>query len=69
LPKTIIDQCGFTDTAELSLKEDGLLIRPHKNPRDGWDQSFKEMAAKGDDRLLVFPSSSTEWDEEEWEWK
>lgn len=40
---------------------------PATNPREGWEESFAEMAERGDDRLLD-AEATTEWDETEWEW-
>ena len=67
LPKPIIDQCGFEDEVELEVRNHEVIIRPVRRPRHNWEESFKAMAAKGDDKLIEFPT--TKWDEEEWEWK
>ena len=50
--------------------QDGLLvIRPVEQPRAGWDEAFREMAAAGDDALVDEESlHETEWDTTEWEW-
>jgi antitoxin MazE len=36
-------------------------------PREGWAEAFREMAERGDDRLIDEPTP-TVWDAEEWEW-
>ncbi len=38
---------------------------PH--PREGWEESFIEMAEQGNDQLLG-PETETEWDKSEWQW-
>lgn len=69
LPKTLIEQCKFDETVELSVCEDGMLVSPIKKPRAGWSESFKKMAESHDDVLLEIPDESTQWDRDEWEWE
>jgi len=66
IPKTIMEQCGFTDSVDIEIKDDSLILSSHK-VREGWLESFQEMAANGDDELLIDDTISTEYDEE-WEW-
>jgi antitoxin MazE len=40
---------------------------PKSHPREGWEDAFVAMAARGDDRLLD-EETPTDWDETEWEW-
>lgn len=70
IPKTILEQLGLGEEVELSVRDDHLVIRPGSKPRVDWDRQFKQMAERGDDRLLDEPAVSTsEWDADEWEWK
>lgn len=39
----------------------------YHNPRAGWAEAMKAMAAAGDDKMLDEPTP-TKFDEEEWEW-
>jgi hypothetical protein len=43
--------------------------RSRRQPREGWEERFREMARRGDDRML-WPESppSSSFDEQEWEW-
>ena len=70
LPKAIIEQLGLEDEIELEVRPDEIALRPAKRkPRDGWAESFKKMAERGDDALIDGPLPSlTKFDEEEWEW-
>jgi antitoxin MazE len=53
----------------LAAQDNQLVIRPAQRPRAGWDEQFKRMAERGDDRLLDADAASlTEWGEDEWEW-
>ena len=66
IPKTIMEQCGFTDSIEMEIKDGNLVLSPHR-VREGWSESFQEMAANGDDQLLIDDAIATEYDQE-WEW-
>jgi antitoxin MazE len=53
LPKALIAQCDLGEVVELEVADGCIVIRPAPAPpRDGWDDAFGEMAARGDDRLL-----------------
>jgi antitoxin MazE len=70
IPKPIIAQCGFEDEVEFSVQNNTLIIKSLKSSRKGWAAAFKKMAANSDDQLLDSETtSSTDWDESEWEWK
>lgn len=68
LSKTILEKYGFVEKAELIMEEKHIEIRPIKPPREGWDEAFREMHERGEDRLLdddVLDDDLLE----EWEWK
>ena len=67
IPKPILKQCGFDSEVELEVHDKKLVIKPHTSVRKSWAKAFEKMAQNGDDQLLEFPSS--QWDEEEWEWR
>lgn len=52
LPRSLIEQCALEDEIELQVKNDHLVVRAAKKPREGWDEAFAQMHAGGDDRLL-----------------
>lgn len=68
IPKPIIAQCGFKGEVEFSVQNNSLIVRAIKSSRINWDSAFKKMAENQDDSLLD-STSTTEWDENEWEWK
>ncbi|MFQ5849320.1 MAG: AbrB/MazE/SpoVT family DNA-binding domain-containing protein [Candidatus Binatia bacterium] len=69
IPKTILEQCRLSETVELEVEKDRLVIRPARKPRSGWEDAFRLMAQQGDDALLDRESlTSTRWDRTEWEW-
>lgn len=66
IPKALIEQCGFSSEVELRVEEGKLIIS--KPPvREGWEESFREMAESGDDELLL-GDFANQFDEEEWQW-
>ncbi len=66
IPKPLLDQCGFGSEVELEVKNHSLVIRATKQTRKNWENAFKKMARNKDDQLI--DSTSTEWEDSEWEW-
>jgi len=54
---------------EMEVQNGTILIRAPQRPRAGWADAFERMARYGDDTLLDSESTSTSWDDEEWQWK
>ena len=69
IPKPFIEQCGLIDREEMEVQNGTILIRAPQRPRAGWADAFERMARHEDDTLLDSESSSTSWDDEEWQWK
>jgi antitoxin MazE len=67
IPKAVLEQTGLKDEVDLEVRGSELIIRSARKPREGWAEAFREMAARGDDKLLD-PETATEWDETEWTW-
>jgi antitoxin MazE len=67
LPLAILRQCGIRSKVELEIKDNCIIIKPVKTPRQGWAEAFKFMHKEGDDALLVPEEIDTElledWDE------
>ena len=69
IPKPFLEQTGLKGEVELEVQGNQLIIRPVKNPRQGWEEAFCAMAEQGDDQLLDEDlTSKTQWDREEWQW-
>lgn len=66
IPKKILEQCGFGSSVEMEIKNGNLILTAVKT-REGWEESFQEMAANQDDKLLIDDTIATEYDRE-WEW-
>jgi antitoxin MazE len=70
IPKPLLEQTGLQGEVEMLVENNALVIRPIKQPREGWAEAFQEMAQRGEDKLLDSDMPSlTSWDEEEWEWR
>ena len=67
IPKALLEQANLTGEVQLVLEGDHIELRPTGKPRAGWDESFKRMHERGDDRLID-EQVATAWDEEEWNW-
>ena len=53
LSKTILEKYGFVDKIEITMKQNHLELKPVTPPRQGWDEAFKEMHERGEDKLLI----------------
>jgi antitoxin MazE len=40
LPKAVLDQCRFTDAAELTVEDGRIVLTPITAPRAGWAEAF-----------------------------
>ena len=69
IPKLLLDQLGLGEEVEIAAQGDQLVIRPARHPRYNWEERFRVMAERGDDRLLDEEAVSlTQWDADDWEW-
>ncbi len=69
IPPPLLGQFTLGQEVELAVQPFELVIRSVRRPRQGWDEQFRLMAERGDDRLPGEAAVSlTEWDEDEWEW-
>ncbi len=70
IPKLLLRQLQLTRDVELTVKHNQLVIKSSQHPRQGWDEQFRQMAERRDDRLLDKDAVSlTQWDQDEWQWK
>ena len=70
IPKLLLRQLQLHGEVELTVKHNQLVIRQGHHPRQGWEEQFKKMAEKRDDRLLDEDAINlSQWDTDEWQWK
>jgi antitoxin MazE len=68
IPKIWLEQLHLDEEVEMAVQADQLVIRSARQPRQDWEQRFREMHEQQDDgQVDQFPS--TAWDRGEWEWK
>jgi antitoxin MazE len=51
--KSIVEKYKLKDTVELILKNDYIILKPKKIPRENWELAFQEMHENADDKLLI----------------
>ena len=69
IPKVLLEQTGMTEQVEIEVQSSQLVVRPViKTAREGWDEQFQKMASREDDQMLDETVSTSQWDEEEWQW-
>ena len=69
IPKPFLQQSVIAKDVDIEVQGNQIVLRSLRRPREGWEASFRQMASKGDDRLLDEKLlQQTSWDEEEWEW-
>ena len=53
LPKKILEQYNISEKLELILEKGKIILKPKSTSRKGWEKSFEQMNADGDDKLLI----------------
>ncbi len=55
LNKMLLEKYQIEDKVELVMESEYILIKPVRQPRQGWDNAFAEMRRNTDDELLIDP--------------
>ena len=64
IPKPILAQLDLEGTADLQVRNGVIEIRPvRRNPREGWADDARRLAAQGGD-ALVWPELANAGDDE-----
>lgn len=53
LSKTLLEKYQITDKVDLILENDHIILKQVAEPRKNWEDAFREMHRKGDDKLLI----------------
>lgn len=64
IPKAVLQQLGLSDSLEMVVVDNKIILSKPSNVRAGWGEAAMHLAAISDDELLDFPQDS----EEEWVW-
>ena len=69
IPKSLLHQCCLEGPLEIEVLGTQLVVRAASRPRQDWDEAFRSMHHHQDDRLVDTAAiSSSQWDQDEWEW-
>ena len=68
LPKKALEDSGLSGEVELTSSYNQLIIRPVRQAREGWEQSYRQMSKNGEDAVLIDNVGESEWDTSEWQW-
>lgn len=69
IPKPLLEQTGIVEDVELEVLNNQIIIRPVTSSREGWEETFKAMSEKNDDRLIIDDNNMVHsWDDEQWRW-
>lgn len=69
IPKIMLTDSRLEEDVELEICDEGILIRPAKNPRQNWDAAFRSMAEEDADEMLIEDGEApTAFEKEEWRW-
>lgn len=63
IPKAVLDKYQIKDLVDVEMRDDALILKPVRSPREGWEDQFRRMHENGDDRLLI----PDVFDDETWE--
>ena len=67
IPKPILEHCRIKKEVILETEGHKIIIRPaRRNAREDWEQSFKKMSEKKDDKLFI--DGSIDLHIGKWEW-
>ena len=63
IPKAVLDKYQIKDMVDIEMRDDALVLKPVRHPRQGWEEAFRQMHQNGDDKLLI----PDVFDDETWE--
>ena len=67
IPKILLEEAGISGQVELRAEEGRIVIERASNPREGWEEAFRNADIDESGELLLgdFPN---EFDRDEWTW-
>jgi len=68
IPKSVLEQCGLQETADLRIEKNRLVLVPEHRFRQGWEDAFIAAKASSNDELLLEALPSSAFDREDWRW-
>ena len=53
LPKSVLEQAGLKDRMRVVIEDRNIILTPIESPREGWEEAASQIAAAGEDALLM----------------
>ena len=67
IPNAILKQLNIHDKINIEITNNCIIIQPiQENPRNFWEQSFKQMSKNKEDKLLI--DDNIDLNSKNWEW-
>src|SRR2546423_543676 len=66
LPKALLEQANLTEDVQIETAPNQIVIRSAHLSREGWEEAFRRMAERGDDRLDGEAPSLSTFEETAW---
>jgi mRNA interferase MazF len=60
LPRAVLRQAGLDQAVDLVVRRDGVLLRPHRAPREGWEAAYARARRDPLDRAALGAPSRPE---------
>jgi antitoxin MazE len=68
LPQSFLKECFIDNEVSIEVKDNHIIISaPDDIKRKGWEEAFREMAANGDDQLVI-PDLFDDEEIPDWKW-
>ena len=68
IPQSFLKECMIEDEVSIEVKDNHIIISaPDDVKRKDWERAFKEMAANGDDQLII-PDLFNDEEITDWKW-
>jgi antitoxin MazE len=68
IPRVVVEQAGLQGELELEVRRRQVVLRPASRSREGWEDRFRAMAERGEDRPLWPEVALSSFDEKDWDW-
>ena len=69
IPKAVLDKYQIKDSVDVEMRDDALILKPVQNPREGWEEQFRQAIANGDlPEGELLEGFSNDFDDNGWTW-
>lgn len=68
IPKSVLEQCGLRQAADLRIEKNRLILVSEHRPRQGWEEAFIAAGPSSNDEQLLENLPGSAFDHEDWRW-